>query len=169
MPRGIVLRLAVETEQSFEFTFDGRPWVVAPLGLAAGLYWMAHANPFALEPSMLLVVRILAVVMLVACVLNLGSRFTVRVDKQSGVVTCSGKWSWMTLCWARKAADFREVRVLPASEGGGSYSCHLELVAKEGGPLTLRATAFWKPNQHPKALALAKRLGDALHVPVRDF
>jgi hypothetical protein len=82
MPQGIVLTLDAETDQSCDFVFDGRPWVAATLALAAGLFWMAHANPFALERSMLLVVQILAVVMLVACVRNLGSRFTVRIDKQ---------------------------------------------------------------------------------------
>lgn len=167
MPQGIVLTLGVETEESFEFVFDGRPWVAGTLALAAGLFWMAHANPFALERSMLLVVQLLAVVMLLACARNLGSRFTVRVDKRSGQVTCRGKWSWMTLDWTRKAADFRELRLVQAEIGSPTW--HLELVARAGGPLLLAATAFWRRDQHRKALALGKRLGDALHVPVGDF
>jgi hypothetical protein len=169
MPRGIVLTPGVETEQSFEFVFDGRPWVAVTLALAAGLFRLAQANPFALEPSILWVMQILAVVMLAGCVRNLGSRLTVRVDKRLGAVTCRGTWSWIEVRWARAAADFQELRLIPASEGGRLANGHLELVAKAGGPLLLSATAFWKPDRHPKALALAKRLGDVLHVPVRDL
>jgi hypothetical protein len=169
MPNGLVLALDVEDGQRFAFVYDGRGWAAATFVLAILLAALARTDAVANEPIALWFFAAMAFLMLVGCIRNLGSHLTVHVDRASGLLTCSGKWSWRSVSWTKKAHEFKELRVVRGSvDGGPAMNLYLELVGRDGVPVLLRSRGFFESTRHPLMLGLAKRLADVLQVPLSD-
>jgi hypothetical protein len=169
MPSGLILALRREDDERFVFIYEGRTWAVATFLIALLLMAIAQTD-VASEPVAQWFLKGMALLMLVGCARNAGSRLTLEITKADGRVRGFGRWSWRAVTWIPSETYFTELRILRGSvDGAPASNMHIVLIGRDRAHTYLRTRGFFESTRHTAVAALATRVARALNLPLADL